>query len=729
MMKKELPVTLFQKLSSLFSMGQSGHLSCSTEPNLSDRWRRAYTMVGTSKLGLTWRNLGRKVTLALLCAAGSLGATEPVLASTTVTQYTYDAGNNITAVTDPRGLVTAYNVDGLGQLWGVSSPDTGTTTYNYDAYGRRISLTRANGVSTTYGYDALNRVTTVSAGGQTQTFAYDNCTNGLGRLCSVSDTNGSTAYTYTPEGWVAGRGFSIGGTNYSLGYGYDTMGHLAAVTYPDGHQAVYSYSNGVVSGITFTLGSTQLTAASNVTWQPMNAALASWTSSNGLSNTLAYDTDGRLTGISVPGVESLGYSYDAANRLTGIDNALDGTMSQDFGYDDQSRLVSMYSANAVASYGYDANGNRMTKSVNGAVDTTSYSATNNQIVNTTGADPQSYGYDALGNITTLGGATAYQYDAFNRMNAASGTSYYVNPEGQRLLKTGSAGTTYFAPDVNGPLLAENDNGSWVDYVWLGGRLIGREVNGQLEAIHDDQVGRPQVVTNASQAVVWSAQNWPFTRNVTVANTVPLNLGFPGQYYDAETGLWNNGFRDYDPTLGRYVESDPIGLQGGVNTYAYVGSEPITGVDPLGLCECQGAGNAPAPSVYQQRGRLANNMMNSYTPYAPYGTASAAGVMYNASELAQFRRGGVLDAQVRYGGSPAYANYVFGVYMSASGATLSQTLSGAQDYARFSGATQTYKNAGYTMDKDYPSLPASNVANITQGYNDQKNGTLCTIDGR
>ncbi|BFI96577.1 MAG: hypothetical protein RSP_20870 [Rhodanobacter sp.] len=517
---------------------------------------------------------------ALLAASPSAHADSPV-----VTQYTYDAGNNITTVTDPRGLVTAYNVDGLGQLWGVSSPDTGTTIYNYDAYGRRISLTRANGVSTTYGYDALNRVTTVSAGGQTQTFAYDNCTNGLGRLCSVSDTNGSTAYTYTPEGWVAGRGFSIGGTNYSLGYGYDTMGHLAAVTYPDGHQAVYSYSNGVVSGITFTLSSTQLTAASNVTWQPMNAALASWTSSNGLSNTLAYDTDGRLTGISVPGLESLGYSYDAANRLTGIDNALDGTMSQDFGYDDQSRLVSMYSANTVASYGYDANGNRIIKSVNGAVDTTSYSATNNQIVNTTGADSQSYGYDALGNITTLGGTTAYQYDVFNRMNAASGTSYYVNPEGQRLLKTGSAGTTYFAPDANGPLLAENDNGSWVDYVWLGGRLIGREVNGQLEAIHDDQVGRPQVVTNASQAVVWSAQNWPFTRTVTVSNSAPLNLGFPGQYYDAETGLWNNGFRDYDPALGRYVESDPIGLAGGINSYAYAGGNPLSSADPWGLKTC------------------------------------------------------------------------------------------------------------------------------------------------
>jgi len=505
-----------------------------------------------------------------------------VLAATTVTQYTYDAGDHVATVTDPRGLITAYNYDGLGQLWGVSSPDTGTTTYDYDAYGRRSSLTRANGVATIYNYDAINRLSSISAGGQTQTFTYDSCTNGLGRLCSDSDATGTTAYTYTPEGWVAGRGFSISGTGYSLGYGYDAMGDLAAVTYPDGHQAVYSYSNGAVSGITFSIGSTQLTAASSVTWQPMNAALSSWTSSNGLANTLSYDTDGRLSAINTSGVESLGFSYDTANRLTGIDNVLDGTMSQDFGYDDESRLVSMYSANYVGSYGYDTDGNRITKAVNGATDNTGYSATSNQIVSTTGANPQSYGYDALGNVTALSGITAYQYDAFNRMTAAGGMSYYINPEGQRLRKTGGAGTTYFAPDRSGPLMAEYLNGAWIDYVWLGGRLIGREVNGQLEAIGDDQVGRPQVVTNASQAVVWSAQNWPFTRSVTVSSSAPLNIGFPGQYYDQETGLWNNGFRDYDPTLGRYVESDPLGLAGGVNTYAYVSGNPLSYVDPYGL---------------------------------------------------------------------------------------------------------------------------------------------------
>ena len=118
-------------------------------------------------------------------------------------------------------------------------------------------------------------------------------------------------------------------------------------------------------------------------------------------------------------------------------------------------------------------------------------------------------------------------------------------------------------------------------MWLDGRLIGRIANGQAYAIHVDQTGRPETVTDASRTVVWQAQNLAFTRNVTTAS-ITLNIGFPGQYYDGETGKWNNGYRDYDAELGRYVESDPMGLGGGVNTYAYAGNNPANNFDPLGL---------------------------------------------------------------------------------------------------------------------------------------------------
>ena len=95
------------------------------------------------------------------------------------------------------------------------------------------------------------------------------------------------------------------------------------------------------------------------------------------------------------------------------------------------------------------------------------------------------------------------------------------------------------------------------------------------------------MTNGGQTVVWRAMNFPFTRSVATNNVVPLNLGFPGQYFDAELNLWNNGYRDYFDWVGRYLESDPTGLGGGINTYAYVGSNPISQVDPFGLCVCRG----------------------------------------------------------------------------------------------------------------------------------------------
>lgn len=109
-------------------------------------------------------------------------------------------------------------------------------------------------------------------------------------------------------------------------------------------------------------------------------------------------------------------------------------------------------------------------------------------------------------------------------------------------------------------------------------------------IHTDHLDTPRVVTNQAGAVVWAWESDAF--GVLPANEVPsgsglaftLNLRYPGQYFDRETNLHYNQFRDYDPQTGRYIQSDPIGLAGGINTYAYVGANPLNGIDPLGLAE-------------------------------------------------------------------------------------------------------------------------------------------------
>ena len=101
-------------------------------------------------------------------------------------------------------------------------------------------------------------------------------------------------------------------------------------------------------------------------------------------------------------------------------------------------------------------------------------------------------------------------------------------------------------------------------------------------IHPNHLGSPLAVTDPSGAVVWRANSDPFGKaNVTIS-TVTMNLRLPGQYFDAETGMHYNYFRDYDPISGRYLQSDPIGLAGGINTYAYALSNPLRYFDAEGL---------------------------------------------------------------------------------------------------------------------------------------------------
>ncbi|MDZ4314545.1 MAG: RHS repeat-associated core domain-containing protein [Azonexus sp.] len=129
-----------------------------------------------------------------------------------------------------------------------------------------------------------------------------------------------------------------------------------------------------------------------------------------------------------------------------------------------------------------------------------------------------------------------------------------------------------------------------EYVYLAGEPVALIRNTtELYHIHADHLGRPEAVTDASKTVRWRANNFAFDRTVSL-DTLPgdLNLGFPGQYHDRETGLWYNYFRTYDAIAGRYLESDPIGLLGGANTYTYVENSPLNLVDPSGLVSASGA---------------------------------------------------------------------------------------------------------------------------------------------
>lgn len=181
---------------------------------------------------------------------------------------------------------------------------------------------------------------------------------------------------------------------------------------------------------------------------------------------------------------------------------------------------------------------------------------------------------------------------------------------------------------------------------------------------------------------------------------------------------------YDPTSGRFISEDPMQLSAaGVNFYAYVTDSPLNFSDPSGMCpehQCAGSGSAPPPEFYAQLGQDRGNWFVNYNFWSALG----------------FHSGGFLDAQVQYGGSPAYANYVYGVYMASAGYSLPEALAIANGFATMPTVNSKFpffhnryssKHPPDYFDPKYRHDPRSNVANITAGFNDERNGTLCTIN--
>jgi RHS repeat-associated protein len=296
-------------------------------------------------------------------------------------------------------------------------------------------------------------------------------------------------------------------------------------------------------------------------------------------------------------------SYDNASRITSItDSTTSAYTWSTLGYDVLDRLTSAVDGSLTIKWSYDANGNRLTQTYASA-STFNISSTSNQITSTTGALVRTYAYDAAGNPTSYGTSVLAYNDrgrlASDTVGGTSSTMVY-NALGQMIEYTFGSTSTVLVYDEAGHILGEytTAGGLMREYIWMGDIPVAEIVpSGSSVAvyyIHTDQLNAPRKISLPStNALAWRWDPHPFgeqtpNQNPSGLGTFINNLRFPGQFYTYESGLNHNGFRDYDPQTGKYLQSDPIGLYGGsYSTYAYVGGNPISRVDPSGLATWYG----------------------------------------------------------------------------------------------------------------------------------------------
>ena len=214
---------------------------------------------------------------------------------------------------------------------------------------------------------------------------------------------------------------------------------------------------------------------------------------------------------------------------------------------------------------------------------------------------------------TFDGSNTFTYGDHGRMstlvNTAGTLTYSYNALGQRVAKSGPAtmvptGAAYYVYDQGGHLLGEydanasplyesiyldsTDNAPPVGVIKLSGSAASSTLSASLYNVYSDQINTPRVITRQSdEAIVWrwdSAEAFGASapdQNPNALGTFTVNQRFPGQLFDAESGLSQNWNREYNARTGRYIQSDPIGLRGGIKTYGCAEANPLSFTDPTG----------------------------------------------------------------------------------------------------------------------------------------------------
>ncbi|MGK2860260.1 MAG: RHS repeat-associated core domain-containing protein, partial [Thermoanaerobaculia bacterium] len=568
-------------------------------------------------------------------AAGNLATVQDENHPLPNTRYEYDDEANLIRVTDPNGNVTSYLYDDFGQMLRQTSAVTGDTKYEYDAAGNLARTVDARGAVTTRSYDVLGRVTlsltTGEGSSETITWGYDAGIFGIGRMTSMTDGLGTVSYTYDRRGLLLTETRPLEGVSYVTKYAYDANGNRTKVTYPSARavETAYDYAGRPVtaSGKVGNKSTSYVTAASYLPFGPMT----SMTSGNGLVKTMTYDTRYRLDRLTLGTVANYDYGYDNAGNLTSIADLAGAAYNRSYGYDDLSRLTSATGPWGTGNYGYDAMGSMTSYQIGTRTGTFSYAGTTPKLTSVfEGGATVPVQYDAAGNELTGTRANGPGLPSEQRWytprnalhlvylsasgtksrpcivgqscpNAPSADTYYefgYDGRGVRTIERRRAGSTLttkhyaYSPELSFlGVKSPGRNGTGIEAIWFAGAPIAQEVwgtHGQTKWTFTDHLGTPLLQTNSSKAVVWRAEYEPYGNVWVMRNGTkddqPLRFAGQVRLFDGATGTEEryNVFRWYRSGWGRYTQSDPIGLKGGIDLFQYAESAPTRLGDRLGL---------------------------------------------------------------------------------------------------------------------------------------------------
>jgi len=531
--------------------------------------------------------------------------------------FGYNALNRTTSVKDPRGLVTSYTINGLDQTQQVKSPDTGSTTATFDAAGNPRTVKDSRAITATFTHDALDRVTSIAyPNWKSTSFIYGTSGTSAGRLASFSDESGSTSYSYDGFGRLLTKTqFVASGAaqrSLSLQYAYGTSGASTgkptSMTYPSGLRLNVTYdATGRVAS--FAINPTQTTGTgtdlsvtrsvfTDVKYSAVSAPTSwNWGGVSGNMHSRTYDLDGRVTSYLLGGIVRR-ITYDDDGRLTKIS----GPPEQSFDYDGLGRLTRFDSGTQSYTYAYDANGNRVGATIGSAIQTVKVNVTSNKLISLSSQATKNYQFDTAGNQIS-DGTISITYSPRGRpgtvKNGSLAYSQLFNALGERVFKSSS--NTVYLYNETGQLIGEYDIVTGKPYsetIYFGSQPVAvvrqsaggttQAVTTQLFYVHTDHLETPRMITAAADNTIrwrWDASDpfglLPPTESFSGSEAFVFNQRMSGQYYDRESNLFYNYQRDYDPQTGRYIQSDPTGLAGGLNTYLYAGANPALLVDPTG----------------------------------------------------------------------------------------------------------------------------------------------------